>query len=76
MVEYKLLKHENISANKNTCLSYGISVFENNVEIQQICDISPNEDVVRKLIEKFNMYELSPLHLNIMIEDFLYNLEA
>ncbi len=76
MVEYKLFRQEVVDTNKISYCSYGISIFENNIETERICDISQNEESVRKLVEKFNMYELSPLHLSVMIEDFLYNLEA
>lgn len=46
--------------------TYGIKCDE--VFVQ---DVSPNKEDVTELIDRLNQYELSPCHLQDVIEDFL-----
>lgn len=46
--------------------TYGIKCDEVSVK-----DVSPNKEDVTELIDRLNQYELSPCHLQDVIEDFL-----
>lgn len=46
--------------------TYGIKCDEVSVK-----DVSPNKEDVTELIDRLNLYELSPCHLQDVIEDFL-----
>lgn len=46
--------------------TYGIKCEKASVK-----DVSPNEKEVTELIDRLNKYELSPCHLQDVIEDFI-----
>ena len=47
-------------------ITYGIKCDEVSVK-----DVSPNKEEVTELIDRLNQYELSPCHLQDVIEDFI-----
>lgn len=74
MVEYKLLTQTKYFGASNHCKTYGIIVFDDNIHIRTIGDISRNKTEVQRLIDKFNKYGLDPCHLTQAVEDYLYDL--
>ena len=51
--------------------TYGIKCEE-----MAVNDVSPNKKEVTELIDRLNKYELSPCHLQDVIEDFTSNRKA
>ena len=66
MYDYKVvrevLKEEDVGEYK----TYGIQIGD-----YIIHDISLNEKEICELIDRMNLYQLSPIHLNEVVEDFL-----
>ncbi len=53
-------------------ISFGLILKdENGKELNRISDISNDSSFVTELCRIFNMYQLSPIHLLDVIEDFL-----
>ncbi len=54
-------------------IGYGISVtdIDSNGEIAKIEDISTSKEDIEKLVALCNSLQLSPLHIQDVIEDFL-----
>lgn len=76
MIEYKLFeKTLNLNTNESY-ISYGITVLKNNEIIKTVTDICTNKTQISKLINKFNTLKLELCHLDIAIEDFLYDQSA
>ena len=52
--------------------SYGIQIFDSkgNV-IKKVSDVSVNKDFVETLCRKLTRYQLSPIHLEDILEDLL-----
>ncbi len=75
-VRYGVVK-EIYSLNGDTRVSYGIAVYANSDKdgtmciIDSVCDITTDLESLRELTEKCNCLELSPIHLNNVVEDFL-----
>lgn len=67
---YKINETKIIDSEGKEISSYGIT-FEN-VEIK---DISINKDIIVKLIEKCNKFNVSKLHMYDIVEDFLVDFE-
>lgn len=74
MVEYKLLTQTKYYGSSTHYKTYGIIVFDNNVHIRTIEDISRNKNDIQRLVDKFNEYNLDPCHLSQAVEDYLYDL--
>ena len=76
MVTYGLIE-ENYLLGTNARRSYGIAVYadeENNgagAAIMSVHDVTADRKGIEKLISTCNCLELSPLHLQDVIEDFL-----
>lgn len=73
MVEYILFTENKYSSGCGFYITYGIIVFEDNVHIRTVKDISADKEKVKKLIDSFNENELSPIHLSQAVEEFLYD---
>ena len=54
-------------------VSYGIAVYDSGIStvIASIRDLSPDREAVEELVRLCNQFELSPIHLNDVAEDFL-----
>jgi len=55
--------------------TYGIEAYESGEVIRKVGDSSTDKSAVSELVRLFNKEELSILHLDIAIEDFLYDHE-
>lgn len=72
---YRIVSEILVSYDCDKYIAYGIqAVFERNnrmIVYSTINDISTDRNQVIEMIEKFNTYELSPIHLKDAIEDML-----
>lgn len=74
MIIYKLFeqtKYYNINGHYT---SYGIIVFDDDVHLRTVPDVSLDKTTVELMVEKFNKFQLDPCHLSQCIEDYLYDL--
>lgn len=61
----------------NSRISHGIAAYANIVEdgttniVAAVHDITDNLDTLAELVKKCNQLNLSPMHLNDVIDDFL-----
>lgn len=51
--------------------TYGIEIVKNNIESQNVRDISVNKNEVIGIIEVLKSNQVTPIHLNDVIETFL-----
>lgn len=76
MIKYKLFEQTKYYNNSGHYTSYGIIVFDDDVHIRTVPDISLDKSAVQNMVDKFNRYELDPCHLAQSVEDYLYDLCA
>ncbi len=76
MIIYKLFEQTKYYSNSGHYTSYGIIVFDGDVHLRTVPDVSLNKAAVEMLVDKFNKYQLDPCHLSQSIEDYLYDLCA
>ena len=75
-VTYGITK-EIYSLGDSSRISYGIAAYANSEEdgtstiVASIHDITANEQAILELVQQCNRLELSTIHLNDVIEDFL-----
>lgn len=74
MINYRLFEQTKFYNKSGYYTSYGIIVFDDEVHIRTVPDVSLDKSAVQKLVDKFNKYELDPCHLKQAIEDYLYDL--
>ncbi len=78
MITYVLVE-EKYELNGKEHLSYGISALKDihegdgNAVISSIHHITPKKDKLSVLIALCNRFNLEPIHLNDVVEDFLSN---
>lgn len=71
------VSEEKYSLGDTTRISYGIVAYEDSTSdgiasiVASVRDISNNKTRIEQLAELFNRMELSPIHLNDVIADFL-----
>ena len=68
-MKYKIFKTR--SEINPELFTYGIKAVENGKTICSVADISTDSVYVKTLITLFEKYNLSPIHLKDVIEDFL-----
>ena len=73
MTKYLLIE-QNLEENSKH-KTYGICI-KNGSEDRKIHGISTDKIQVQQLVDKFNRYELSSEHIDIAIEDYLYDLSV
>ena len=74
MTEYRIFSKS--VCDRENCIyeTYGIEAYESGEVIRKVEDISTDKTAVSELVRLFNEEGLSILHLDIAIEDFLYEL--
>lgn len=71
------ITEETYSLNGNSRKAYGIAVYADAKEegtatiLASVRDITSEREKLSELVEKCNLLELSPIHLDDVIEDFL-----
>lgn len=75
MIEYKLYVENKFDRHCGFYETYGISVFRDGERIRSLSDVSVDREKVERLVAIFNSEQLEPVHLNITVEDFLYDME-
>ena len=76
MTEYRIFSKSVCDREKCIYETYGIEAYESGEVIRKVGDISTDKTAVSELVRLFNEEELSILHLDIAIEDFLYDLKV
>ena len=76
MTEYRIFSKSVCDHEKCIYETYGIEAYESGEIIRKVGDISTDKTAVSELVRLFNKEELSILHLDIAIEDFLYELKV
>lgn len=71
MIQYQLVK-EAVSANGTQYDTYGITVLVDGEPLSTIGDLSVDPAAVKRLIDLCNREELDPIHLDEVIENFLF----
>ena len=67
---YKITETKH-SLERETNISYGVSVSLNGIRICVIEDITTNQSKPNELVELFNQLKLEPIHLRDVIDDFI-----
>lgn len=70
MIEYSLFE-ETLTLDRTTYLSYGVAIFEDDIIIRKINDVSVDYISVNKLIALCNDEQLEPIHIDEIIDDYL-----
>lgn len=68
---YKTEREELTSNDIGSYVSYGVSVYCENIRIIYISDISSEREVVEDLVYRCNKGRLDPIHLRDVIDDIL-----
>lgn len=68
MKKYKLISSAKINENGQKCVTYGIAAVNENLTVN---DVFANKKQAKELVRKCNKYDLSPIHLDEIIQDFL-----
>lgn len=76
MTEYRLFSERVYDRENSGYETYGIEAYVSGEVIRAVGDISTDKSAVSELVRLFNEEELSVLHLDIAIEDFLYDHEV
>lgn len=69
-----ILEEEVTNKRLGSYKTYGIVVKKNNIIFRAVHDISDCKDKIVNIIELCNDNQLSPIHLNELIDNFLYSL--
>ncbi len=75
MEKYKLITQNLMNEEGKSYTTYGIKLTCGK-NIRTFNDISTDKASIEKLIHKFNTYNLSQLHIEDAIENFLYDFVA
>ena len=75
MAEYKLFAEDKYDRHCGFYKTYGIIAYEDGNIARRLCDISVDRDKVERMVTLFNEEALSPAHLSIAVEDYLYDFE-
>ena len=76
MTEYRIFSKRANDRENGGYETYGIEAYESGKIIRAVGDISTDKTAVSELVRLFNEEELSILHLDIAIEDFLYDFKV
>ena len=72
MTEYRIFSKS--VCDRENCIyeTYGIEAYESGEIIRKVGDISTDKTAVSELVRLFNEEERAILHLDLALEDFLY----
>lgn len=76
MIRYELQTGHLYNSEYGSYESYGVIASRGGRIICVIEDISLDRDKVEELVKRFNEGQLSPAHLEEVIENFLYDFEV
>lgn len=71
MIFYKIRQDQLKDEDIGRYISYGIDVVENEAVLRSVKDITTDEARLSGLVDLCNKLQLSPVHLDDVIEDFL-----
>lgn len=76
MIRYELHTGQAYNSEHGTYESYGITASRGGKIICTVEDVSLDREKVEQLVKQFNEEQLSPVHLDEVIEYFLYDFEV
>jgi len=72
-----MFKYFMIKSNDSNQSTYGIEVLEykngNLIFVDEITNVSSDQEFVKRLVDDCNTYQLDPVHLRDVIEDRLFS---
>lgn len=71
MYSYRTIKEYLWHADIGHYVSYGIVAYQGGVEVARISDVSVEGDSVKELARLCNEYQVSPIHLWDVVEDWI-----
>lgn len=76
MTEYRVFSERRHDRENGEYEAFGVAAVESGEVVFSVGDITDDREKINALVTLFNEEELSPLHLENAIEDFLYDLEV
>lgn len=73
MTEYRVFSERRYDRESGEYEAFGVAAVESDEVVISVRDISDDRDKVCALAALFNEERLSPLHLENVVEDFLYD---
>ena len=70
-LRYRILKERTADENGAVCFTYGIELIRDGKSVRRISDITCAYSKIRKLCSFCNCHNLSAVHIDDVIEDFL-----
>ncbi len=68
-MKYQIFKHD-ITIENKIVETYGINIYENEVLVDKLYDISTDYDALSQLVYSLNMDKIALVHFDSIIEDF------
>lgn len=68
-MKYQIFKHD-ITIENKIVETYGINIYENEVLVDKLYDISTDYDALSQLVYSLNMEKIALVHFDSIIEDF------
>lgn len=73
MYRYLTYKENLQSSELGHYISFGIKVFDSsNCEVTSVSDVSVDQTLVENLCDVLTLYQVEPVHLMNIIEDFIF----
>ncbi len=68
-MKYQIFKHH-ITIEKTLVETYGINIFENEVLVDKLYDISTDYNAISQLVDSLNKDRIEFIHFDSILEDF------
>lgn len=68
-MKYQIFKH-NITIENKIIETYGINIYENEVLVDKLYDISTDYKALSHLVDSLNKDRIALIHFDSMLEDF------
>lgn len=68
-MKYQIFKHD-ITIENKIVETYGINIYENEVLVDKLYDISTDYDALSQLVYSLNMDKIALVHFDSILEDF------
>ena len=68
-MKYQIFKH-NITIENKIIETYGINIYENEVLVDKLYDISTDYNAISQLVDSLNKDRIEFIHLDSILEDY------
>lgn len=68
-MKYQIFKHH-ITIENSLIETYGINIFENEILVDKLYDISTDYNAISHLVDSLNKDRISLIHFDSILEDF------